>query len=223
MAWEKKRQKSSKITKEEIIYNDLMIDIETLGTDEDAVVLSIGAVKFRPDTRDDWETLGWLGRSFYGRFDEEQQGEDGRSTDFNTLQWWEKQSNEAKAVFDEEPEEVTEVLLKLATFAKGCRRIWGNGPDFDNTIMTHLYNDYCIENIFYWTAGDGTLVKMGKNRCVRTMRHLWNMLCGFPYGGKPPPVDSDNTVVHNALDDAKRQVLEVQKMYSDCKGTKYGA
>ncbi len=53
------------------VYHDVMLDIETLGTDTDAVVLSIGAVKFRLDTRDNQETLDDESRSFYAVLDSE--------------------------------------------------------------------------------------------------------------------------------------------------------
>jgi len=67
------------------------IDIETLGTSPDAVVLTIGGIKFDP-TADDG-----LHSEFYYRIDADEQIEMGRSVMESTLEWWEKQSEEVKA------------------------------------------------------------------------------------------------------------------------------
>ena len=62
-----------------------MIDIETLGTEPDSVVLSVGAVKFDPFTLTDphAKTL-W-------RPEIDAQSNAGRSVLDDTLQWWAKQ------------------------------------------------------------------------------------------------------------------------------------
>jgi hypothetical protein len=69
--------------------NDVMVDIETLSTRLNAVVLSIGAVAFDPYSDQ-------IGHSFSIQLDPQEQMEKGRHVDINTIKWWMGQSEEAK-------------------------------------------------------------------------------------------------------------------------------
>ena len=59
-----------------------MIDLETLATTPDCVVLTIGGVKFDPNT------LGESTQPFYYRFNVDEQLDKGRTTSESTLEWW---------------------------------------------------------------------------------------------------------------------------------------
>ena len=190
-------------------YPDIMVDLETLGTDTDCQVLSIGAVKFRLDTVDDITTIMEPRRSFYARLDEVDQGKRGRSADASTVKWWGEQSAEARAVFDEPREGTSRALKRFLKWAKGCKRIWGNGNMFDNAIVRSLCRDYDLEYpVPYWSDLD-----------VRTLTRVWNLLTNMGSKGKRPQINLGEE--HNALDDARRQVIQCQLMFNELKGSKY--
>jgi len=73
---------------------DVMIDIETLSTRLGAVVLTIGAVVFDPESEE-------LGQTFFIRLPAQEQIDRGALVDMQTIRWWMDQSVEAKqAAFD---------------------------------------------------------------------------------------------------------------------------
>jgi hypothetical protein len=204
MGWTRREKEFNERT-----YNDVMVDLETLSTDTDAVVLSIGAVRFRTDVVDDPITIRNPDRSFYARLDTVEQEENGRDVNPDTMEWWDKQSSAARAVFNEKPEPVAKVLAAFTEFCMGAKRIWGNGNMFDNAIMRDLYQDYDAEYpVNYWQDLD-----------VRTVTYMWNFLTNWRSKGKRPEIIVGEE--HNALDDARRQVIQVQRMINELKGSKY--
>ena len=69
--------------------NDVMIDIETLGTDPGSVILSIGAVEFDLKT-------GKTGEEFYQWIDLESSSNKGFSVSAGTIKWWMMQNKKAR-------------------------------------------------------------------------------------------------------------------------------
>ncbi len=65
--------------------NNLMIDLETMGKNKDAPIVSIGAVFFTPETGD-------IGQEFYTVVSLESAMEQGATPDGDTILWWLKQS-----------------------------------------------------------------------------------------------------------------------------------
>jgi len=115
---------------------DLMIDLETLGTNHDAPVISIGAVKF---------SSKGLGEEFYVNLDVEEQIKDGRQVTGSTIKWWMGQEGAARKVFKEKSIPTAEGLLDFVEFFHqgGNEKSvfpWGNGATFDITILEHLLN-----------------------------------------------------------------------------------
>lgn len=208
MGWARNTRKKKEF--DERNYPDVMVDLETLGTDTDTCILSIGAVRFRLDTVDDIDSIMDDERTFYARLDEHDQESKGRSVDADTLKWWDSQSEEARAVFDEERSDNKRALRDFVKFCKGAKRIWGNGNMFDNAIMRSICRDYDIKYpVFY-----------SKDLDVRTLTYLWNLITNWVSKGKRPTIQLGEE--HNALDDARRQVLQCQIMYKDIRGSKYG-
>lgn len=191
-------------------YPDLMLDIETLSRNKDAVVVSIGAVRFRLDTQDDLDTIKDEHRSFYAVLDTNDQEAKGRDVEPETVDWWSEQTPEARAVLFEPTEEVESALDRFVEFCRGVRRIWGNGSSFDNVIIRDLCEDYGVRYpVEYWNDLD-----------MRTLKYLWNKLTNWVHRDEPRLTVG---VKHSALDDARSQVLQVQQMYIELKGTKYGS
>lgn len=177
-----------------------MVDIETLSTAVNAVVLNIGAVEFDP-------LSGKILREFYHELDLSEQP--GRHIDINTVQWWFKQCQENPANFDlvtkhnREKDSVMFVLHKLGEFLNGGIEyamtrvegyeklsIYACDPDFDMAILNDLYKDNGLP--LPW--------RYSELRSVRTIRELVKIT------GMEVPHQEAN---HNALDDCIRQAKEV--------------
>ena len=113
---------------------DLMLDIETLSTHPDAIILTIGAIGFDPFSNDIYDQ-----HSFYCRVDLESQT--GRSELTETMEWWAKQPAEAQSEAFAEEDRLTlpDALDGLSEVARKCSRIWANGISFDISILEHAY------------------------------------------------------------------------------------
>ena len=165
------------------------IDIETLGTSPDTVVLTIGGIKFNPHEDDG------LHSEFYYRLDADEQIEMGRSVDEKTLEWWETQPEEVKAealdTNDRIP--VEETLKALNKWLVGVDKIWCQGPVFDIGILENLYKQIGLHHNWPFYI-------------IRDSRTLFGLM------DKDPRKEIDFTA-HNALADAIVQSLCIQKVY----------
>ena len=158
--------------------NDVMLDLETLGTSPGSVILSIGAVYF---------DSGGLGDTFSCIIDRKTSLDVGLTTDFDTLLWWKNQSPEARKVLEDGGLPLPIALRSFNDFlAMGGEdvRVWGNGSDFDNVLLIAAFK----------AAGITLGWKFRNNRCFRTIKNLTKV---------PEPVRAGT--YHNALDDAKHQ------------------
>lgn len=164
---------------------DLMIDCETLATTADAVILSIGAVKFNLETGEiDNE-------GFYASISVESNLAWERRIEESTLLWWLKQEAAAQQVFFEPKESLDSALQMLSDFIGGQEyRVWSNGADFDLPMIAHAYSKCGLE--LPW--------KYFNSRCYRTYKNL------------PQAKDvraKTQGVKHNALADALTQAETV--------------
>lgn len=167
----------------------ISIDVESLATSPDAILLSIGAVYF--DTNGLYDT-------FYSVLDI---GADqvGRRTCDSTLKWWEEQSEEAReALMTEQRERVLFALGRLHEFihTHDHEGIWALGSHFDIAALEHLHLQKGVPIPWHYQTP----------RDMRTLRALF--LKQFP---------SSQLVVrtgtpHNALDDAVNQARAIQYM-----------
>lgn len=178
--------------------NNLMVDIETLGTDHTAPILSIGAVFFDPLT-------GAVGQTFYKIVDLISAAEHS-VIDADTVKWWMKQSDEARAIFNQyEAVTLTNALTSLSAFITKHSdpmkvKIWGNGSNFDNTILRVNFEKLEIP----------TPWKFYNDRDVRTVVDLARSISGID----PRKEISLEGTVHNALDDAIYQARYINVAYA---------
>jgi DNA polymerase III epsilon subunit-like protein len=103
----------------------VMIDIETLGRDPGAAVLSIGAVRF---------DLGGVGETFHRSISLESCQEAGLSIEAATLEWWLDQDDAAQTVLTG-GEDLAEVLAAFKAWYGDADEVWANSPAFDCTIL----------------------------------------------------------------------------------------
>lgn len=174
------------------MYKDVMLDLETLGTRENAVVVSMGAVLFNLEDQDAFDDLD-NNRCFYAVLDLRDQSAKGRTINTDTVAWWMQQGPLAREVFTVPGVDVRQVLAKFADFCRGREAIWGNGNMFDNAITRSLYATY----------GVPYPVNFRNDLDLRTLKRLSGTTSYVVPSG----------IAHNALDDAKVQVLQAQAFY----------
>lgn len=147
-------------------FGDIMVDLETLGTRQDTIVLEISAVEFNRHT-------GEIGEVFDAKLDIDDQLSYRRSLSRETLQWWFKQDEAAiKNVFDDVGGikfQTSTALSEFSNFVERCdnkcnsdydRRVvklWGNGSIFDLGILQNMY-ETCIRKVKlpwkFWAVND---------------------------------------------------------------------
>ena len=177
-----------------------MIDIETLGTKSDAVVLTVGGVKFDPFS--DQEPHSPILFRLYI----DQQTAKGRVVDPGTVEWWGKQDKavQDEAFSEEDRISVDEFCKELNKWFVGVDTKWAQGPRFDFGILEHLFEQFGHHtNWFYWQEADS--------------RTLFNLL---PFDPRKD-AEGKQTGHHNALADAFVQAVSVQKSYREL-GIKHG-
>jgi DNA polymerase III epsilon subunit-like protein len=178
------------------MYQDAMIDIETLSTKNNAVILTIGAIKFyRGKDICPLENTA----NFYRRIDIKSCKKLNMDIDKNTVQWWNNQSDEAKyeALVNKDRKDIKEVLEELSEFIKDCKHIWANSPSFDCVILENAYR--CCELEIPW--------KFWNLRDCRTIYDI----------GKTTLKSIVKETKHNALDDCYNQILCLNKSYKNLK------
>ncbi|HHL4590801.1 TPA: 3'-5' exoribonuclease, partial [Escherichia coli] len=122
------------ITSTSRLWHHLMIDLETMGKNPDAPIISIGAIFFDPQTGD-------MGPEFSKTIDLETAG---GVIDRDTIKWWLKQSREAQSAIMTDEIPLDDALLQLREFidensGEFFVQVWGNGANFDNTILRRSY------------------------------------------------------------------------------------
>ncbi len=182
-----------KITSTSRTCDHLMIDLETMGKNPDAPIISIGAIFFDPQTGD-------MGPEFSKTIDLETAG---GVIDRDTIKWWLKQSREAQSAIMTDEIPLDDALLQLREFidensGEFFVQVWGNGANFDNTILRRSYERQGIPCPWrYYNDRDvRTIVELGKaiNFDART---------AIPFEGER----------HNALDDARYQAKYVSAIW----------
>ena len=121
--------------------NNIMIDIETLGTTIDTSVMTIGAIKFGLIDKKLHNYIKEIEEhnKFYRRITRESCKELNLQEDSDTLKWWDRQSDESKKeIFSSENrigiKQALEEFIEWAEIDKfTC--IWANGVCFDIVIL----------------------------------------------------------------------------------------
>lgn len=154
-----------------------MLDLETLGTRNDAMIIQVGAVYFDRMT-------GELGREFATCIDPGNYG-DKFTVDYDTVKWWFEQSDAARGLVLRTPMSLVEAIFGLTHFLEGEDITLWSHATFDMPILQHAFQ----------TVGMKNPVPFRNMRDLRTLMDLADHHSDAPREG----------CHHNALDDAKYQ------------------
>lgn len=161
-----------------------MVDIETLGTRAGDVVLSLGACLFNIDG---------VYSEIYMTIDPQDSKALGLKAQKSTLEWWAKQSENARAEAFKGELSVATALKMFSMWLPKDTKVWGNGANFDNVLIAGVYR--AAKTDLPWKFWD--------DRCYRTVKNLF------------PAIKMERTGTHHhALDDAISQanhLIEIAK------------
>ena len=171
-----------------------MLDLETLGKEPKSIIVSIGAVEFSETEVSE--------NKFYTNIDPEDCQSYGLKINASTFLWWMGQSEAARlAITGSEKVKLKEALISFSSWllmdsSKDDVIVWGNGADFDNTILSSSYIETGLEQP--WSFRN--------NRCYRTIKNL-----------SPDIRIETSGTRHNALDDAVSQAHHLIKIFNNNK------
>lgn len=168
----------------------VMMDIETLGNKMGAPVLSAGLAYRKHGVLHTFET----------HFNLDSQFKKNPTLNQDTLKWWMKQSDNARAVFERLPDSspadytVHDAIRELGRFLADIKEdyyIWGYGANFDEPMMEALCTKYGME----------TPWKYRQSMCFRTIKRMY-----------PSVTVPDVGTSHRAVDDAIWQLNYLEKL-----------
>lgn len=176
---------------------NIMIDIETLSSKNNAAIASIGAVAFDPELFNSVEELRQ--NSFYRVLNIRQQTRY-RHFDGDTIYWWLNQSEEAKQAICVDPKDIFMVIGEFSDWYKEMNgdTTWAYGATFDHVVLRSFYETF--ESIYP--------VHYRNQSCMRTVTQLSGVKC--------PEIKE--LIKHNALDDCIKQTIWLQHCLDKLRG-----
>lgn len=181
------------------MLNSVMLDLETMGSGNNAAIVSIGAFKFDMNTPQPPEQIEDV-QKFYCNVDLKTSMAAGLKVDGDTIMWWLDREEVAQAKLKAHPLLSLHGALNDFTTFFGPNKffLWGNGATFDNVILRSAFDAIGMKAPWHYT----------KDMCYRTFKNLYGKAIPFVREG----------VAHNALDDAITQALHLQKIVAHVKG-----
>ena len=165
-----------------------MIDLETLSTNPDATILTVGGVKFNPNNSVE------PSQGMYFRVDVDSQTAMGRDVMEDTLNWWATQPKEIseEALGEKDRISLEEMIKTINKWSVGVDVFWCQGPLFDYAILQNIYKQLGHPAPWqYWQ--------------IRDSRTLFSLV--------PKDLNEKRSGLHNALEDCYFQAKKVQKVY----------
>ena len=182
-----------------------ILDIETLATNADAVILSVGIVVV--DSTENYEYQELIDTGFYVTLDVKSQVDAGRKIDKDTLAWWGTQGKEAMAVLAPNSKDIKwnqllpaifEYFKKVGANPKDIL-VYSRGSHFDFGILHDLFRVTGDSGPYdlpwrWWNIHDSKTVQitLGQNT------------------GPEHDVTPDGFILHNALHDSAREYINIQ-------------
>ena len=170
---------------------EVMIDLETLSTQYNAVILTIGAIKFDRDGKiNDIKKLNK--EIFYRRITIDSCKELGLHVDSKTVDWWKSLDQKIyDEAFGKDRISLRDALIEFSIWFGKLEKVWSNGAGFDIPILENAYR----------VCGLQTPWKFWNVRDTRTMYDLANIT----------KKDLGDENEHHAVYDCWRQIYGVQE------------
>lgn len=184
--------------------NNIMLDIETLGTSCNSAVIQVSMVRFNE--------AGEMGETLSIKIDANEQIQMGAESSEETITWW---KNTNTALFEslttgDDVLSVKDALNKITAFVYASDKIWSHSY-FDATILSNLYRLAKIQVPWDYK----------KIRDIRTLTDLSNIdLSKF---------DWQKEKTHDSLDDCRFQIkycsyaLQLIRLYTKIAQEKWAA
>lgn len=179
-------------------YPPIMLDLETLGVDPGSVIVSIGATRFS------WKDGSTLDK-FYINVDAKDSVDHGLVINKDTIEWWGKQSKEARQAWMVDAKPLKEALTAFSEWhGAGKQELWCNGMNFDFPLLQVAYSKVGMEVPWaYYLLND-----------MRTIVNVFNARDKYQQFRK----DNAEAVYHNALDDCIEQAKFLSSLIGSAKG-----
>lgn len=179
---------------------DVMVDLETLSKKPNATILTISAIHFDPYG-------DYIGKTFTQTIDIDSCISYNLSIEAECLHFWIDQPSQTKRALSAYPiHNLHQALLNFTDFLKKLNpldnvRLWGNGINFDNVILKSAF----------LACGLDYPIHYKNDRDVRT---ICNLIPRKEFNEIQNKIREDYKLErHNSLDDAKFQILYLQKIY----------
>lgn len=177
---------------------NIVLDLETLSTQENAAILQIGCSIPYFDRKNvplglacDFEATVSYDAALQSEF----------HADNDTMLWWEKQLVSTRKLVFSGQDSYAEVFDKFKEWIESIKSggadvaVWGNGADFDNRLLT-----YSLDSMGYHKVW-----RYYHNRCLRTLKAIF-------------PVDivrNPTHIAHTALGDARYEAEVLNAIVKD--------
>ena len=162
-----------------------MLDLETMSSNSNAAIVSIGACKFSVDKG--------IEDTFYINVKLTSSIAAGLHVDGDTVMWWMNQSDEARKALLNDQFDLTYALDAFTSWFDGSIYLWGNGAPFDNVVLSNAYKAVGFEQP--WSFRNDS--------CYRTIKNMFPTVIA----------DERKGTHHNALDDAVFQAEHLIKIF----------
>ena len=191
-------------------FTDIMLDLETLGTGNNAAIVQIGAVAFNADGENGSlftnspDILRNAGQGFRMNVDLAQSSKPG-VYDQGAINFWLGQSEEARASITAPGVPLGEALLAFAGWVDAVGngrhnvRLWSNGPTFDETILRAAYTRYEMD----------LPISFRGSRCCRTMIEMAELYGYNRREAYRTAFEAEGMVNHDGLADSVMQARGV--------------
>lgn len=171
---------------------NLVVDLESMGGERDAGILSIGAVKFDP-------LKGLLGSQFYRAIDWQDCRAWGGTIEWRTIEWWATQSPEAKRAAWSGTCPLDQALDDFADFCGKNARVWSNAPGFDLRLLRESYALVGLK--VPWHPGSD-----------RDMRTVFHVLKSFGVRVHLDRQSMEHHALHDAIFEARQVIAAYEKL-----------
>lgn len=184
----------------------ISLDIETLGTGKNAVIASIAACVVTEHGVD------LEAPAFYVHLDMKEQIDKGRTVTADTIKFWMRQADEARA--STFPDEVGISTTRLQDLfggwyqAHGCQMVYVKGSNFDAAIVESLFDDF----------GFDCPVPFRNWKCMRSLDDVieWSNNADLAAAWLDVKKSAVNTNKHDALSDAVSQGVVLSWFMREC-------